>query len=40
MSSLIMTDRSRPEIDIAKYFDDYEFLEVPRSLITSLFMES
>ena len=32
MSRLIVAARSRPETDISKYFDDYEFSVVPRSL--------
>ena len=32
MSRLIVAARSRPEIDISKYFGDYEFSVVPRSL--------
>ena len=32
MTRLIVAARSIPEIDISKYFDDYEFLVVPKSL--------
>ena len=32
VSRLIVAARSRPEIDISKYFGDYEFSVVPRSL--------
>ena len=32
MSRLIVAARSRPEIDISKYFGDYEFSVVPKSL--------
>ena len=32
MSRLIVAARSRPEIDLSKYFGDYEFSVVPRSL--------
>ena len=32
MSRLIVAARSRPEIDISKYFGYYEFLVVPKSL--------
>lgn len=32
MSRLIVAARRRPEIDISKFFGDYEFLVVPNSL--------
>ena len=32
MPRLIVAARSRPEIDISKYFGDYEFSVVPKSL--------
>ena len=32
MSRLLLAARSRPEIDLSKYFGDYEFLVVPKSL--------
>ena len=33
MARLIVGVRSIPEIDISKYFGDYEFLVVPKSLL-------
>ena len=32
MSRMIVATRTRPEIDISKYFGDYEFLVVTKSL--------